>query len=133
MSVPYKGNLGQIKMGGTLVGNGLIDGDFSFTKDLSEFYRQGGTGEPTQILQGHKTYRGKFTYAYLDDNALVNAAHGTTEYSIIFYPKGTASGNPTVTFSNAPLGGYSFRQEEDGVVRVEGLEFASTTIAFSTA
>jgi len=133
MVQPYKGNLGVISLGGTVIGNGLVDGNVGFTKELSEFYRQGGTGEPTQILQGHRTYRGKFDYAYLDANTIINAALGTTEYTIIYYPKGTASGNPIVTISNCPLGGFTFNQEEDGVVRIEGQEFAGTAITFSTA
>ena len=129
---PYKGNLGDIQVGGTTVGTGLIDGDFDFAKDLSEFYRQGGLGEPTAILQGHRSYRGRFTYAYIDSNAIIAASQGTALYSIIYYPKGTSGGNPKVTFTNAPLGGFSFRQEEDGVVRVENQEFAATAMSFGT-
>lgn len=132
MSSPVKPIHGVIMVGGTAIGAGLVTtSGVTITKDVDEFYGIGGSGEPSALIQGHRSYRGRFSKAYID-TVYANLVLGTAEAEVILYPKGTATGNPKITCGNCIFSGEDFSMDEDAVV-AEGLSFVAKSVTFGTA
>jgi hypothetical protein len=131
MSTPFKPVYGVISVGGTVIGAGLVTASRArVEKDVDVFYAIGGSGEPQALLQGRKNYTGRFSKAFID-TAYANLIGGTAEFEITFYPAGTASGKPKITFNNAVFTSYELTIEEDAVV-AEDLEFTAKSVSFGT-
>lgn len=132
MSSPYRPQYGIISVGGTQIGAGLVTSSgVTVEKEVDEYYGVGGSGEPTALVQGNRSYSGKFSKAYIDA-AYANIVLGTAEAEVILYPKGTAVGNPKITCSNCVFSGEDFSMNEDAVV-AEDLSFVAKSVAFGTA
>jgi len=130
LSSPVKPIHGVIMVGGTAIGAGLVTtSGVTITKDVDEFYGIGGSGEPT-LIPGHRSYRGRFSKAYID-TVYANLVLGTAGAEVIVYPKGSATGNPKITCSNCIFSGEDFTMDEDAVV-AEGLSFVAKSVAFGT-
>ena len=131
MSSPVKPIYGIISIGGTAIGAGLVTtSGVTIAKDVDEFYGIGGSGEPGALVQGHRSYRGRFSKAYIDA-VYANLILGTAEAEVILYPKGSATGNPKITCGNCIFSGEDFSMDEDAVV-AEGLSFVAKSVAFGT-
>jgi len=132
LSDPSKAIYGVIAVGGTAIGAGLDrTGSVSVKRGVDAYYGIGGSGEPTALLLGNKSYGGKFEKAYIDA-VYANLLNGTVPVEVILYPKGTASGNPKITCSNCHFTGEEFKMAEDAVT-AEDLSFVAKSVTFGTA
>ena len=89
MSVAIEGLVGQLSIGGTIVGflTGVtLTGDRSQTQ-----WRAMGTYDATQILKGRRNFEGTAKKAYLCGDWLDLFKLDTTEFSGTIYPRGTAA------------------------------------------
>jgi hypothetical protein len=111
-TVAIEGLIGQISIGGTLVG--FLTG-IEFGGDRSQTpWRAMGTYDPTQILKGRRNWDGVVRRAYICGEFVDVFAQNQTEYSCLIYPRGTAGCGTvqgTIAFKSLRVTGMEHESE----------------------